>query len=532
MNSLRAQFLLTFMVSLLTVLNPQVGMAKTNDFRVLCYHDVSLTSPEDAYGVTVSQLQEQFEYLKKNYKVISIEDVILASQGKKTLPKKAVLITFDDGLGSFYELVYPLLKKYKFPAVFAVVGKWIDEGKSPDYGYARTNPAMVSWKQLKEMSDSGWVAVVSHTYNSHYGHQFNPQGNEQAAAGFLKYDPAKKTYESEAAFFARIKTDLIENEERIRKHIGKNHPIIVWPYGTFNGLSQKAATELGLYMQFSIENGLNNAGNLALIRRGMVLSSFSLSLFKEAMKTSFLYQAPPRAVTVDVDSIWTGNEDESNNQLGKLNDKATEVRPNLALIQSFSSQGEAYFPTGEAPVKAHFFPRVAHVLQNRSRIEKVYARLPLRYLKSVEATERLIHDLALYSDVDGVFFDSHDFQGSGAEELMAQAMRTGSELRPFWSYGLVGPLKTQQKDRFKFFIKEMNGNLPAKKLAQKVQELKDSKMIVVLDSQRSGSFSKDYQKWRGVGVNSFFLPVPLNSYEDISFLKEHFRSEKNPYSMP
>lgn len=528
---MHAQLLFTFMVSLLTVLTPQRGMAKTNDFRVLCYHDVSLTAPEDAYGVTASQLQEQFEYLKKNYKVISIEDVILASRGKKTLPKNAVLITFDDGLGSFYERVYPLLKKFKFPAVFAVVGKWIDEGKSPDYGYARTNPAMVTWKQLKEMSDSGWVAVVSHTYSSHYGHQFNPQGNEQAAAGFLKYDSAKKTYESESEFFARIKTDLNENEERIRKHIGKNYPIIVWPYGTFNGLSQKAATELGLYMQFSVETGLNSVSDLKLIRRGMVLSSFSLPLFKTAMKTSFLYQAPLRAVIVDVDSLWAGNEEDSNSKLGKLNDKAAEVRPNLALIQSFSDKGEAYFPTAEMPVKAHLFPRVAHVLQNRSRIEKVYATLPLKFLKSVESTERLIHDLALYSDIDGVFFDSHNIQGSAAEAFMAQAMKTGSELRPFWSYGLVGPLETEQKDKFKFIIKEIKGDSSDKKLAQEVRELKDPQIIVSLDRHRSASFSKDYQKLRGLGLKNFFLPDSFNSLPDLRFLKENFHSDLNPYSV-
>lgn len=543
MNLFRVQiYLKSFLLLVAVPLMGAIGLASSvsfagaQDFMVLCYHDVSKTQPGDAYGVTLAQLKEQFEYLKKNHKVVSIDDILSASQGKSTLPPNAVLITFDDGLASFYELVYPLLKQYQYPAVFAVVGKWINEGKSPDYGYVGANPPMTTWKQLKEMSDSGLVAVVSHSYNLHQGHIFNPQGNEQASAGFLKYYPETKTYESEKSFYDRVKTDLQENDRLIRKHIGKSYPIMVWPYGTFNGLSQKAATELGMSMQFSIEPGLNSTEDLSFIRRGMVLASFTKELLAEAMKSAFVYRPSVRAVFVDVDSVWAGSEEASNLRLGKLNDRAAEVRPNMALIQTLSGKGEAYFPTSVLPLKASFFPRVAHVLQNRARVEKVYATVPLKYLKRGEV-EKLIHDLAVYSDIDGIFIDARGFKGTKGEDLVDLAMKTGSQFRPSWSYGWVSAgisvdVPKRHSDKFKYIIQEFEISGSKEVLGpslQSVHRFQDSKMIVAISAKNPAEVSKSYEKLRGLGMNNFFLPLSFNSYEDLSFLKANFHTELNPF---
>lgn len=524
---------LSFAVALLIASAPSKSLGSTNDFDVLCYHDVSKTHPGDIYGVTLAQLEEQFEFLQKNYSIISIDDVILASKGKKTLPPKAVLITFDDGLASFYDLAYPLLKRYKFPAVFAVVGKWVDDGKAPDYGYVDVNPPMVTWAQLKEMSDSGLVSVVSHTYDLHHGHIFNPQGNEQASAGFLKYNLESKSYETEKEFFARVKSDLAENERLITKHIGKNYPLVVWPYGTYNGLSQKAATELGMPMQFSVERGINNTRSLTLVNRTMILSHFSLSTFTEGVKTSFVYDAPIRAVSVDLDSLWAGSEDASNINLGKLNDKASEVRPNLALIQAFSAQGEAYFPTSQLTVKANYFGRVAHVLQNRSRVDKVYATVPLQYLKNELNTAQLIHDLATYNDVDGIFFDSRGDSNDAKkmEPLIELAMKTGSEMRPFWNYGFIGPQSSIQMGLFKYVIKDFYWGSSKSKLSKTLREFQDPQMIVSLDSKNVSGIPESYKKLKDLGLNNFFLPLSFNSYADLPFLKLNFHSENNPYSL-
>ncbi|NBW63906.1 MAG: hypothetical protein EBR33_12480 [Synechococcaceae bacterium WB4_1_0192] len=47
-----------------------------------------------------------------------------AGLGKQPLPRKAVLLTFDDGYLSLYTRVFPLLLAYRIPAVAALVGEW------------------------------------------------------------------------------------------------------------------------------------------------------------------------------------------------------------------------------------------------------------------------------------------------------------------------------------------------------------------------------------------------------------------------
>lgn len=55
-----------------------------------------------------------FEYLVRNYNIISLNEFIDIYKKKETFPKKSLVITFDDGHRSNYDLL-PLFKKYNIP---------------------------------------------------------------------------------------------------------------------------------------------------------------------------------------------------------------------------------------------------------------------------------------------------------------------------------------------------------------------------------------------------------------------------------
>ena len=73
--------------------------------RVLAYHDVPNA---DAF-------EKQLTYLKTNYNIISYQQFYDFLFKNTSLPKKALLITFDDGDFSIYQNGYPLLKNRHIP---------------------------------------------------------------------------------------------------------------------------------------------------------------------------------------------------------------------------------------------------------------------------------------------------------------------------------------------------------------------------------------------------------------------------------
>lgn len=101
---------------------------------VLLYHRVG-TVPVDPHALAVSSknFEAQLAYLKKNATVISVIDLHNAL-ARGVIPKRTVVITFDDGYEDNYTNAFPLLKKYGLPATIFTTGDadptqeiWIDQ---------------------------------------------------------------------------------------------------------------------------------------------------------------------------------------------------------------------------------------------------------------------------------------------------------------------------------------------------------------------------------------------------------------------
>lgn len=84
---------------------------KPDNLRVLAYH----TIPDPA------AFEEQLRYLKQNYTPISIHELMQHIEEGKKLPRRPLLITFDDGDMSMYTHGLPLFKKYQVPSLLFII---------------------------------------------------------------------------------------------------------------------------------------------------------------------------------------------------------------------------------------------------------------------------------------------------------------------------------------------------------------------------------------------------------------------------
>ena len=403
------------------------------DFTVLTYHDVADDPGMLTYdGITLRNLAIQFDWLRaQGYRVVSVDDLLAAERGGRPLPPRAVLLTFDDGYRSFYTHVYPLLRAFDYPAVFSVVGSFLDVPPQAQVRYASGLVAredFVSWEELRELQRSGLVEIGSHSYGLHTTVFTNPQGGEVPAAvghqfirrhsssalaeryryfppaprfGDLRslldlrarlftklavvlttsaadyaYDPRTGRYETDDEYRARVHEDLQRNSGLLGAQLGARPRVMTWPYGRWNEITVAAAREVGMPISLTLDPERADARELGRIGRFYAANDpglpFLADVFTRPARPALL-----RGLCVNLDELYAPSEEEQEARLGRILDRVHAFDPNMVLLAAGSAVPGAgvYFPTDRLPVRADLFSRTAWQLRGRAGAE-VFAWLP------------------------------------------------------------------------------------------------------------------------------------------------------------
>jgi biofilm PGA synthesis lipoprotein PgaB len=362
---------------------------------ILSYHEIA--EGNDAlvpmYTVTPTNFVRQMDWLKNNgYHFVSVNDVLADYAGRKALPDKAVLITFDDGYRSVYVHAFPILKLFNAPAVIALVGKWMEvpeNGKVNFDGHSIPRTDLLSWEQIREMTKSGLIEVASHTYGMHEGIVSNPQGNLQPAATARRWIAEEKRYEDEASYDRRVRADLLRNNELLKKHIGRGPRIVVWPYGRYNIETRHIAAELGMPIGLTLDDGGNTANTplyglrRSLIDRSMGLADLAEEIALRNKDTDDEDERPSKIAHIDLDYIYDPDPKVQESNLGQLLDRIQAMGVNTVYLQAFAdpdANGAAdavYFPNRHLPMRADLFNRVAWQIATRTPVKHIYAWMPV-----------------------------------------------------------------------------------------------------------------------------------------------------------
>jgi biofilm PGA synthesis lipoprotein PgaB len=377
----------------------------------ICYHDVKKMDQGDLdidqYAISPEHLLAQFEYIKaNNFIPVSIDDLIKAQNGDKPLPEKALLLTFDDGYISFYSEVYPLLRLYNYPAVLAVVGRWLEiaENEPVTYGNKQLDrDEFLSWRQIKEMHSSGLVEVASHSYDMHRGIIGNPSGNTQPAAVTRFYDQQTNQYESDEAYLKRIKQDLRTSSSLIEKHLGIKPRVMVWPYGAYSRETKAIAADLGMEINFTlVEDKATNLNDLTEVHRTIISANPTPAHFAYLLNKG-VENDPTRVMHIDLDYVFDNNQQQLEQNLDQLVERVYQMDINTVYLQAFADDdGDGnvdalYFPNRHLPVRSDLFNRVAWQLRTRTGVD-VYAWMPVM---AFDFGEEIFSELGVKEFKDG-----------------------------------------------------------------------------------------------------------------------------------
>ena len=202
---------------------------------ILMYHNIVENYPEYTAGANITP--ELFEkhietLLNQGYNPVKMSDYYSFMLGSKSLPDNPIIITFDDGYLSNYEIAFPVLKKYNIPATIFIVTSTV--GLTPESGLV--SYPHFTWEQAKIMQDSGLIEINSHTHTH--------KNISELSTGELQKE-------------IRLSKYLIE------KNLNKYCYTFAYPYGGYREDTEKLIRYAGYKMHIKVNDASQNQEYLA-----------------------------------------------------------------------------------------------------------------------------------------------------------------------------------------------------------------------------------------------------------------------------
>ncbi len=214
---------------------------------VLVYHNISaqdkgkLSIASRTFDAQIRQLHEE------GFQAITLADFMAFAAGRRQLPRKSVLLTFDDGYKSFVQYARPILKDYGFGATLFVYLDFIGAGSG------------LSWQDLRTLSEQG----------------YDVQAHSKSHANLRR-----KEGESEAAYAKRIEAELAYPLTLFKKNLPRPVDALAYPYGEMDDELVPFVAKYGYAVAFTVRRQSNPAFvSLLKISRAQIYSDMTAKDF-------------------------------------------------------------------------------------------------------------------------------------------------------------------------------------------------------------------------------------------------------------
>ena len=173
---------------------------------IMMYHHVADVSPKRSDTVSPERFHWHMTYLKKHhFNVLPLRTLVQIIKQGKPLPRKSVVITFDDGSEDNFQYAFPVLKKYGFPATIFVISDVVN------------TKGFLTTEQMKEMYAQG-IDIGSHTRS----HPYLPDVSSE-----------------------RRREEIFGSKARLEQETGIKVSSFAYPSGGFDEEIKKLAKEAG-----------------------------------------------------------------------------------------------------------------------------------------------------------------------------------------------------------------------------------------------------------------------------------------------
>ena len=165
----------------------------------------------------------QLDVFKKQLEIIEKEKIkfILPSKLKENIfsnkNERKILLTIDDGLLSFYENAWPILKSKKIPFIL-----FVNTREVGSFNY-------MNWSQIKELASEDFVEIGNHSHSHEY------------------------LVDEQPSF---IKADILTSIKIFKKNLGKNSKFFSYPFGEYSLQFKKIIRDYDFEFAFGQHSGV------------------------------------------------------------------------------------------------------------------------------------------------------------------------------------------------------------------------------------------------------------------------------------
>ena len=104
---------------------------------------------------SIAEFKSDLEFFARHFKPVTLQDIVDALNGNRTLPNSSFHLTFDDGFREMHDIVAPILQRAGIPATFFLTTGFLDGGGLAHYNALSV---LLDRVQLENRHQSGVTA--------------------------------------------------------------------------------------------------------------------------------------------------------------------------------------------------------------------------------------------------------------------------------------------------------------------------------------------------------------------------------------
>ncbi len=413
---------------------------------ILCYHDLSDDPARKSYTIPPEQFRRQLRQLREaGWAFLSLSELLSRKDHLDELPPKTLVVTFDDAYRSFFEKALPILKEEGVKATVSVISSFIDAPPTD-------LPPLMTWEQIREAGESGFVEIASHSHGLHQYEVSNPYNDTSPSVTTRRYLSRDRRYEDRDEYRSRIRADLRKAKSLLSEKLGRDAGVLAWPYGEYNAMARELARQEGFAVTLGLEGTDVRPEDFARGHLPRIMVTREMNLGARNLTWLSPPRHPVRAAQADLDAVYDPDPAIFRGRVDRLVDKIRTAGANTVFLQALADPAgdgfyrEAYFMNHQLPVRADIWSMVAHKFRHAGI--HVWLRVPVMNLswewerhpewripfrpkrrapvpepwhfrvspvhpEARQAALDFFSDIAVYLPVEGILFDDDAYLGEG-----------------------------------------------------------------------------------------------------------------------